>query len=83
VANKTGMDRSSEMTESEPAGQCKELAKPEILADKCKGCTACTKKCPVEAITGERKMPHKIDAEKCIKCGECARVCKFAAVIGV
>jgi len=66
-----------------PAGQCKELARPEILADKCKGCTACTKKCPVEAITGERKMPHRIDPEKCIKCGECARVCKFGAVIGV
>ncbi|MDR0327320.1 MAG: 4Fe-4S binding protein, partial [Planctomycetaceae bacterium] len=33
-----------------PAGQCKELAKPEILAEKCKGCTACTKKCPVDAI---------------------------------
>ena len=66
-----------------PAGQCKELAKPEILADKCKGCTACAKKCPVEAITGERKMPHKIDADKCIKCGECARTCKFGAVIGV
>ena len=66
-----------------PAGQCKELAKPEILADKCKGCTACVKKCPVDAITGERKMPHKIDADKCIKCGECARVCKFDAVIGV
>ena len=66
-----------------PAGQCKELAKPEILADKCKGCTACVKKCPVEAITGERKMPHKIDPEKCIKCGECARTCKFGAVIGV
>ena len=66
-----------------PAGQCKELARPEILADKCKGCTACIKKCPVDAITGERKMPHKIDADKCIKCGECAKVCKFEAVIGV
>ena len=66
-----------------PARQCKELMKPEILVDKCKGCTACTKKCPVDAITGERKMPHKIDPEKCIKCGECARACKFDAVIGV
>jgi len=66
-----------------PAGQCKELAKPEILADKCKGCTACVKKCPVDAISGERKLPHKIDADKCIKCGECARICKFDAVIGV
>ena len=66
-----------------PAGQCKDLAKPEILADKCKGCTVCIKKCPVDAITGERKMPHLLDADKCIKCGECARVCKFNAIIGV
>ncbi|MDR3182433.1 MAG: 4Fe-4S binding protein [Planctomycetaceae bacterium] len=66
-----------------PPGQCKSLAKPEILPDKCKGCTACAKKCPVEAITGERKMPHKIDPTKCIKCGECYRACKFGAVIGV
>ncbi|MDR3232059.1 MAG: 4Fe-4S binding protein [Planctomycetaceae bacterium] len=65
------------------AGQCKSLAKPEILPDKCKGCTACAKKCPVGAVTGERKMPHRIDPEKCIKCGECFRACKFGAVIGV
>ncbi|MDR0390468.1 MAG: NADH-quinone oxidoreductase subunit NuoF [Planctomycetaceae bacterium] len=66
-----------------PACQCKSLAKPEILADKCKGCTACAKKCPVHAITGEPKKPHTINAEKCIKCGECARTCKFNAIIGV
>jgi NADH-quinone oxidoreductase subunit F len=66
-----------------PTGRCKALASPEILADKCKGCTACVKKCPVAAITGEKKMPHKIDVNKCVKCGECARTCKFGAVVGV
>ena len=65
-----------------PSGQCKALMKPEILVDKCVGCTACAKKCPVEAITGERKIPHHIDPDKCIKCGECAKACKFGAVIG-
>ena len=55
---------------------------PEILADKCKGCTACIKKCPADAIVGARKMPHRIVAEKCTGCGECAIVCKFDAVIG-
>ncbi len=66
-----------------PAGQCKALMKPEILKDKCVGCTVCSKKCPVNAITGERKQPHTIDSNLCIKCGECGRVCKFGAIIGV
>jgi len=66
-----------------PAGRCKALASPEIIADKCKGCTACARKCPVGAITGEKKMPHKIDINKCVKCGECAKTCKFDAIIGV
>jgi NADH-quinone oxidoreductase subunit F len=66
-----------------PTGQCKALARPSIDAAKCKGCTACARKCPVGAITGEKKKPHVIDQAKCIKCGSCADACKFEAVIGV
>ncbi|MBN2842115.1 MAG: 4Fe-4S binding protein [Sedimentisphaerales bacterium] len=54
-----------------------------MLADKCKGCSACAKKCPVGAITGEIKKPYYLDPEKCIKCGTCAQVCKFDAIVGV
>ena len=66
-----------------PAGRCKALLSPEILADLCKGCTVCGKKCPVGAIEGERKKPHTIHAEKCIKCGACVSACKFGAIVGV
>jgi NADH-quinone oxidoreductase subunit F len=66
-----------------PTGQCKALAKPSIDPAKCKGCTACAKKCPVGAITGERKQPHVIDQTKCIVCGVCADTCKLDAVVGV
>ena len=66
-----------------PAGKCRALLVPEIDPAACKGCTVCAKKCPVGAITGERKQPHRIDAEKCIKCGACAAACKFEAIQGV
>ncbi len=66
-----------------PAGQCKALARPEIDPVLCKGCTACVRKCPVSAITGEKRQPHVIDAERCIKCGACVTACKFNAVKGI
>ena len=64
-----------------PAGSCRELMKYTIIVDKCVGCTACARGCPVNAITGERKGPHFIDQEKCIKCGACFEKCKFGAVL--
>ncbi|MCG8571431.1 MAG: 4Fe-4S binding protein [Spirochaetes bacterium] len=66
-----------------PTGQCKALAPPLIIAEKCKGCSLCAKKCPVEAISGELKKPFVIDEDKCIKCGACAEACKFQAIEGV
>jgi NADH-quinone oxidoreductase subunit F len=66
-----------------PSGQCKALAKPSIDLARCKGCTACARKCPVNAIKGEKKQAHTIDQALCIKCGVCADTCKFEAVIGV
>ncbi|MGI6087652.1 MAG: NADH-quinone oxidoreductase subunit NuoF [Kiritimatiellia bacterium] len=64
-----------------PAGTCKALLSYEIVADKCIGCGACRKKCPVNCISGQVKTPHKINKEACIKCGQCLTVCKFNAVI--
>lgn len=64
-----------------PAGVCKKLVKYEIVADSCKGCTLCARKCPVGAISGTVKNPHVIDSNKCIKCGVCMDSCKFGAII--
>ena len=64
-----------------PAGVCKSLLQYKIIEDKCKGCTACARKCPVNAISGSVKNPHTIDTSKCIKCGACVATCKFGAII--
>jgi len=63
-----------------PAGECKALVTYSIDTDKCTGCAACKKKCPVEAISGKVKKLHTIDQAKCVKCGACYEVCRFDAV---
>jgi len=63
-----------------PAGVCKALIKYSIDPEKCTGCELCKKRCPQEAITGDKKGPHEIDQDKCIKCGICEDSCKFDAV---
>lgn len=64
-----------------PSGVCKNLLIFEIITDKCIGCTACVRKCPTGAISGEVRKPHIIDQSKCIKCGACVEACKFSAII--
>ncbi len=59
---------------------CEAMKLYEIDPEKCKGCTKCARNCPVGAITGEKKAPHKIDTSKCIKCGSCMGNCPFGAI---
>ena len=63
-----------------PAKECTDLLSYSIDEDKCRGCTLCSRNCPVKAISGETKKPHTIDTSICIKCGKCKSVCKFDAV---
>ena len=63
-----------------PAKVCRALLTYQIDPAKCKGCTACVKACPADAIIGSVKNPHKIDVQKCIKCGSCIDKCRFDAI---
>jgi NADP-reducing hydrogenase subunit HndC len=64
-----------------PAHVCTSMLTFSIDPAKCTGCTLCTKVCPVECISGTKKLPHVLDASKCIKCGSCYDKCKFDAII--
>jgi len=63
-----------------PAGVCRDLTEFYIDAQLCTGCGLCSKNCPVNGISGEKKEIHVIDQDKCIRCGECVNHCKFNAV---
>lgn len=64
-----------------PAGECSALLTISINEDKCVGCTACARKCPVSCISGEVKKPHVIDQKECIRCKQCVSSCKFNAIV--
>ena len=63
-----------------PAGVCSAMKTFTIEESECKGCTKCARTCPVGAISGTVKEPHKIDQDKCIKCGSCLAACPFKAI---
>lgn len=64
-----------------PAKECVDLLTYSVVADQCRGCTLCARKCPVNAISGEVKKAHVIDSKTCIRCGQCMNSCRFGAII--
>ena len=62
------------------AGQCKALLTYTVNPEKCKGCGACARNCPADAIMGDVRKPHVINPFKCIRCGMCQSRCKFDAI---
>ncbi len=68
-----------------PARVCTKLISYYILPDKCQGCGICARECPVQAITGGKRLVHIIDQAKCIKCGACFDSCpaRFSAIAKV
>ena len=62
------------------AKSCKSLISFNINED-CRGCGACAKKCPVGAISGNKKEMHTINQDVCIRCGRCEETCKFDAIV--
>ena len=62
------------------AGVCKALTSYRIT-DKCIGCSACSRQCPANAISGEIRKKFDIDQEKCVKCGKCIATCRFGAIV--
>ena len=63
-----------------PAKKCTSLIEYRIIEDKCKGCSLCSKKCPVDAISGVVKSPFSIDSDKCVRCSQCFDSCRFGAI---
>ncbi len=64
-----------------PTGECEALATYSIDDAMCKRCSLCARKCPVNAISGDRDTGFSIDPDLCIKCGACIAACKFGAVV--
>lgn len=62
-------------------GVCKDLCTFYIDEEKCKACGACKRACPQAAISGEKKVAHRIDQSLCIQCRSCYEACKFDSVL--
>ena len=63
-----------------PTGVCTDLSTFYIDENLCKGCGACLRACPSDAIYGEKKKPHMINQKNCVHCRTCWDSCKFESI---
>lgn len=63
-----------------PSKTCQKLKRIFIDKELCRGCSKCSRLCPVGAIAGQVKEPFTIDQGKCVKCGACIASCAFKAI---
>jgi NADH:ubiquinone oxidoreductase subunit F (NADH-binding)/(2Fe-2S) ferredoxin len=66
-----------------PPAVCNPLFEYTILPERCTGCDLCKLVCETNAIQGERRMLHTLDASLCAQCKACVRVCAQRAIVGV
>lgn len=61
-------------------GVCRDLCTFHVDERTCKGCGACLRVCPAQAVTGEKKKPHRINQDLCVHCRTCWDTCKFHSI---
>ncbi len=59
---------------------CANLVTYTIIEDTCRNCGICAKNCPVDCISGDKKVPYIINQDICTSCGTCYDVCPFDAI---
>lgn len=50
-----------------------------VAEDKCIGCNACIRNCPVPTANHNNGETVQINTQECIQCGECIRACQHGA----
>lgn len=53
----------------------------QVIQEKCVACGACTKQCPLNAISVIKGCYAQVDIQICVGCGKCTVICPANAII--